>query len=852
MTGRKEQSDIPDIHISASHTSSSVLTPHQEEALRLAAIVESSDDAIIGKTLAGIITSWNKGAEKIYGYTAREVIGRPISVLVPRERADEVPRILEKLKRGQHVDHFETERITKDGRRLAISLTISPVRDRTGQLFGAATIARDITKTKLAEAELRKSRKQMEVILQGVADSITVQDREGNIIYANDAAARALGFENAAELIEAPLQTIVDKYDLFDEEGEKISSQHLPGQIALKEGQSASRTLRYVNRKTGEERWSIIKATPIRDETGRVQLSVNIFQDITERKRAEESERFLAEASQVLASSLDYQTTLSSLASMAVPKMADWCTVDIIENGNLHCLVVAHADPNKIEWARTIQATYPPSLADQVGSPNVIRTGRPEIYPEISDQMLATAARDEEHLRMLREGGFTSAMLIPLIAEGRTLGVMTFVTAESKRHYGRADFSLAQDLARRAAQALEHSRLYRIAQEANRLKDEFLATVSHELRTPLTAISGYAHMLRTGKLTDIETQHALSVIERSVRSQSQLINDILDVSRVSTGKLQLNVRKIQPAVAISPAIDSLRPAAESKGIELALMLDNSAGTIIGDPDRLQQIAWNLVSNAIKFTPSGGRVEIVLQREGGHVQFEVKDNGIGIDPAFLPNVFERFRQADSSITRNYTGLGLGLAIVRHLVEMHGGTTEAQSKGLGHGASFKVRIPIANRSERPAGVHALPQTTTITSEPGTNSFPFLEGIRVLIVDDNADTCRLLETLFSKCDAHVKTAHSAREALQIIAKWPPNILLCDIGMPEEDGYSLLKEIRKASTADEIPAIALTGYARSEDRDQALAAGFQMHLAKPIDPAALLIAVESLTGKPISRTKS
>ncbi len=824
------------------------LTSLREEAnLRLAAIVESSDDAIIGKTLDGTVTNWNKGAERIYGYAASEMVGRPISILVPPERADEIPQILQRLRQGEHVDHFETERITKEGKRLSISLTISPIRDREGRLTGASTIARDFTATKLAQAQMQESRKQMEIIFQGVAESITVLDQQDKLVFANEAAARALGYEKVSDLLAAPVASLIEDYDLMDESGAKLLRDDLPGRIALKEGRPVAMTACLRHKVTGEQRWLSIKSTPILNDQGQVQLAVNVFQNITDRKRSEENQRFLVEASQVLSSSLDYQTTLASVARMVVPRIADWCTVDIVEVGGVNRLAVAHVDPEKVAWARQLHDLYLANADEELGLPKVLRSGRSEVYPVITDEMLVAAIKDEEHLQLLREVGFTSVMIVPLVANDKILGALSFVTTESKRHFGQADLELAEALCGRAAQAIEHSRLYRLAHEANRLKDEFLATVSHELRTPLTAISGYAHMLRTGKLNDSEVSHALTVIERSVHAQSRLINDILDVSRVITGKLQLNIQKVAPIHAINAAIDSIRPAAETKGIRLERKLDPSAGPIMGDPSRLQQIAWNLVSNAIKFTPAGGRVEAKLENLDGSIQLEVNDTGIGIEPDFLPHVFERFRQADSSITRRYSGLGLGLAIARHLVELHGGTIEAKSPGMGLGSSFIVRIP-----HTPPGVFApvaLPsgeQEFEPSTEKDADSAPVLEGLQILVVDDNIETCQFLNALFSQCLAEVRTACSADTAIEILKDWLPDILLCDIGMPGEDGYSLLDRIRDFKTAGEqLPAIALTGYARPEDRERALATGFNLHMAKPIDSAQLLLSVARLTGR-------
>ncbi|MBD0327543.1 MAG: GAF domain-containing protein, partial [Pyrinomonadaceae bacterium] len=380
---------------------------------------------------------------------------------------------------------------------------------------------------------------------------------------------------------------------------------------------------------------------------------------------------FLAEASAILASSLDYETTLTSVARLAVPHIADWCSVHIIEReGVILPLALAHVDPSKVAMAEELQRRYPFDPSETRGVPQVIRSGQPEIYTHIPDSLLATAARDEGHLAILRELGLKSAMTVPMTVQGRTLGALSFISTESDRRYGPEDLALASDLARRAALAIDNARLYREAQEANRIKDEFLATLSHELRTPLTAVLGWAKLLRTGQLDPETSARALETIQRNARAQQQIIEDILDVSRIITGKLRLEVNPVELVPVIEAAMESVRPAADAKAIQLETMLDDQTGFVMGDPARLQQVVWNLLSNAVKFTPHGGRIELQLHAVDSHAQITITDTGEGIRPEFLPYVFDRFRQADGSTTRMHGGLGLGLAIVRHLVELHG--------------------------------------------------------------------------------------------------------------------------------------------------------------------------------------
>jgi len=382
---------------------------------------------------------------------------------------------------------------------------------------------------------------------------------------------------------------------------------------------------------------------------------------------------------------------------------------------------------------------------------------------------------------------------------------------------------------------------------ANRMKDEFLATVSHELRTPLNAIIGWTHILGRGRLDQNSTRRAIETIERNARAQAQLVEDILDVSRVITGKLQLNIGRVDVAAIINTAIDSVQPAAKSKEIEIEVTLDPSIRHIGADANRLQQVVWNLLSNAIKFTPSGGRVNVCLRRKDQFIQIFVSDNGKGIGPAFLPFIFDRFRQEDASTTRSFGGLGLGLSIVRHLVELHGGTVTAHSTGEGKGATFTISLP-----NTPAPAEHLKPARILPAEPlktlpGNLRLPLasIAGRRILLVDDDADTLRMLGEVFNGQEARVELADSVSKAMEIMERFQPDVIVSDLAMPDEDGYSLIEMIRARETCRSKPArvIALTALIRIEDRARALSAGFNMFLAKPVQPNELISAIASLT---------
>lgn len=517
----------------------------------LEAIIESADDAIISKTLDGILTSWNKAAEHIFGYDADEAIGQSVLMLIPSHLQGEEAMILSKIRAGQRIEHYETKRVAKDGRLIDVSLTVSPIKNADGKIIGASKILRDITRQKQIE----------------------------------------------------------------------------------------------------EERDALLK--------------------------------------------------------------------------------------------------------------------------------LERDAREQ-------------------------------------------------------------------AEIASRAKDEFLGLLSHELRTPLNSILGWTRILSGHNLDEAAAAQALETIDRNAKLQARLIDDMLDVSRIISGKLRLDAQPVDLTSVINAAVETLRPAAEAKHIHMRVSLDFGTGTVLGDPVRLQQVIWNLVSNAVKFVPREGNVKVSLSRVDSQVEVSVSDSGPGIEEDFLPYVFDRFRQADSATNKKYAGLGLGLSIVRHLVELHGGTVEAANGTEGTGAVFTVRLPVMAISRSFDQLSRQADAAAAAGQLAFDSPPDLSGIKVLAVDDEPDARMLLEAMFEQCGAEIETCSSAAEALEMIEKFNPDVLVSDIGLPGEDGYSLIRKIRhlEESNGKRLPAVALTAFARTEDRVQALAAGYNMHVPKPVEPAELALVISSLVG--------
>jgi signal transduction histidine kinase/DNA-binding response OmpR family regulator len=587
---------------------------------------------------------------------------------------------------------------------------------------------------------------------------------------------------------------------------------------------------------------------------GRLAHGVRVaLKNVSDRQALEASVRrhtdrtaFMNRASTVLATSLDYETTLTAVANLVVPAIADWCTVDIVVDGKTARLAVAHTDPDRAEAARTLQRYEDPTVPSSVA--HVIQTKTPALIPVITEEMILTAARgDAEPVRLIRALGLVSYICVPLVAHGKTLGALTLATAESQRRFAEDDLTFAQDLAHRAALAVDNAQTYHQIQLADRLKDEFLATLSHELRTPLNAILGYARLLQGGAVTGEKMTRALDVVERNASALTQMVEEVLDVSRIVSGKMRLSIQAVDLPTVVQSAIESVSPAADAKELRVQTTIDPDAGPISGDPDRLQQIVWNLVSNAVKFTPKGGRIQVRVERVNSQVDIVVSDTGVGIKPEFLPHLFERFRQADSTTTRHFGGLGLGLAIVRHLVELHGGSVEAISEGEGKGATFRLRLPLMIVHAKPAVEERRKPTRAPSSSPTVTK---LVGIHVLVLDDDPDALSLLTEILELAGARVTTLDSAAQVLDQIGTLRPDVLISDIGIPDMDGFALIRRIRESPNPNvrNTPAIALTAYARSQDRVKALDAGFQTHIAKPADPAELVAAIGALVkhGRP------
>ncbi|WP_106381285.1 PAS domain S-box protein [Abditibacterium utsteinense] len=725
-----------------------------------------------------------------------------------------------------------------------------PVRAGENEILGVGSVVIDISARMSAErdrvqllGELEMERARFEAILHQMPSAVIIAEApSGRLVLDNPQAEAVLGQHYATA------QSIAGyaRYRGFHFDGREFQAHEWPLARALQKGEivrGEEIMLRRDDQSTAVVR---LNAAPIRDRDGHITAAVAIFDDVTQRAREGAAQRFLAEAGSALISTLDERASYQQLANLCVPNVTDWCIVAVPGNdGLLSQVAIACVNEDKKAVIEKFQSELAadPQLPWDVGG--ALRGRRAMLYPQHTIDWLLEMNTGAAYRRFIEQIGAKSAIVTPLAARGRVLGTMIWISAESGRDYDDDDLQLADEIARRAGLSAANARLYFEAQtarheaeNANRAKDEFLAVVSHELRTPLTPILGWLELLRAPNAGEEIRTQAYSVIERNARAQAQLINDILDVSRITTGKLRFEFKPIALHELIESVAISLRPGATEKDIDFQLQIED-VGLARADANRIQQVVWNLLQNAFKFTPKNGSVRVALQKSGGRAILEVQDSGQGIETAFLPHVFDRFRQADSSSTRRAGGLGLGLAIVAHIVEGHGGEVNARSEGPGQGSTFRVELPLLMEELEPdSSLAPAPFPLPEGEIKWENSL--LQNIKILVVDDEPDTRQMLQMLLKTCGANVTLAVSASDALQFLGASTPDILVSDIGMALTDGYELRREITRLGHA--LPSIALSAYTAPSDVQKALDAGFDAHLAKPVDAEKLIFLIAQL----------
>jgi PAS domain S-box-containing protein len=659
---------------------------------------------------------------------------------------------------------------------------------------------------------LEQSDERFRLLVEGVSDyAIFMLDPQGQILTWNAGATRIKGYQ--------PDEIIGRHFSEFYPP--EALDRHLPEhelQVASAEGRFEDEGWRV--RKDGTRFWANVVITALRDDAGELRGFAKVTRDLTQRREHEETLRQSEERFRLL-----------------VEGVREYAIFMLDPNGyvmtwNSGAARIKGYQANEI-IGQHFSKFYPPE---------VVEGG----WPDHELQVAAETGRFVDDGWRIRKDGskFWANVTITALRDesGRLRGFAKLTRDLSERKRAEA---LEVDGAQRE-EMLEAERSARIAaQRAARIKDEFLATLSHELRTPLSAILGWTQVLRRQGVPKPEDfHHAMEIIERNTRAQAQLIEDLLDSSRIISGRIRLDVQQIAMVDVVRGAIESAEPTAQAKGVRLESILDPRGGIVSGDPARLQQILWNLLSNAIKFTPKDGKVQVLLQRINSHIEFAVSDNGIGIPASFLPHVFDRFSQKDSSTTRTYGGLGLGMAISKQLVELHGGTLQAKSPGEGQGATFILRLPLTILETEAESANRVHPTHPVAEQQAI--LPNLAGVHALVVDDEADARDLIQRVLQEQGATVSVASGGAEALRIMKTLDPDALISDIGMPEMDGYQLIRRIRASEPKGRrLPALALTAFARTEDRKRALLAGYQSHVAKPVDMAELVIVVAGLVGR-------
>jgi len=760
--------------------------------LMLAAIVESSDDAIIGKDLNGVIKSWNDGAQEIFGYTAAETIGNPITMLIPRDRMDEESKILEQIRAGQRIEHFQTVRRRKDGVLINVSLTISPIKSEDGEVVGVSKIARDITAAKQAEEQLKRALKFDEAVMLGMGEGLYTIDGEGLVTFMNPAAQKLLGW-TLEELIGRRMHDVTHfQYP----DGRPFPREECQGLTVLREGVSLTDCEDFFIRKDGTFFPVIYSSSPLRDGN-RVTGLVVVFRDISERRVADHA---LAEKARLLDLSND-------------------------------AIIVRDVNGRIVYWNQGAEETYGWLREEALGkrAHELLQTEYPEPLLEILEKLHRDNRWTGELVHVRRDGiriTTVSRWALDRDEQGRPANIFETDNDITDRKLAEVE---REELLKREHEARQS------AEDANRLKDEFLATLSHELRNPLNVILGYAEvLLRSDEAKQSPfVRRAAETLKRNALSQSQLVRDLLDLSRLHMGKLALNREPVALTTIINNAVETVRAESAAKEIQIDLQVPDEVMFVDADPLRMEQIVWNLLNNAVKFTPSGGTVTVGLSRNGKDAHVVVKDTGQGIEPAFLPHVFEMFRQADATISRRHGGMGIGLALVHELVQLHDGSVSVSSAGVGQGAQFTITLPLTH-AEREL------QTSTSVVKPGA-----LDRMKILVVDDSIDTVDMLRHLFEMDGASVKTAGSGADALEIAAQEKFDVILSDISMPGMDGFELLRRLRQIPNCKEVPVLALTGFGRVEDVERAKAEGFYSHITKPVDVAGVVEILQEIPAK-------
>ena len=790
---------------------------HAEEALReekerLQTLIDNLPRGAVYRAVqnpeAGTIdfTFLSAGVEQVLGVTAEEGIA-DASRLYQAIHPDDRDRVSQEEKQSlRTLEQFNAEfRIYhRSGQLRWLHCRSIPHRLPSGSIAWEG-IFLDVTDTKLAEKALRENEDRLRLALEAGEMGTWSWDISTNTVQWSPQLEAIHGIPTGS----FPGTFEAYQQDMHPEDRERVLASI---QRALSTGEDHHLEYRLVL-PDGSIRWVEARGSVFRDQAGQPTYMIGVCTEITERMRREQDLRFLADASRSLAGLVDHKSTLQRIASLAVPHFADWCTIYLPEeSGTLRPLAVAHVDPAKIQLADELRRRWPPDPNAPGGVYQVFRTRQSVLVEDVPEEMLRELVKDDEYFEILRTLGLRSYMCVPLTVRQDIIGVMTFIAAESGRRYTAADLALAEDLARRAAIASENARLYATLREESQRKDEFLAMLAHELRNPLAPIrSGLDLLGMMGGDAEI-----LGPMQQQVDHLVRLVDDLLDVSRIMRGKIELRKEPVDLASIVGRAVDTVRPSTAKLAQSLSVDMPSQPVWIDADSVRMTQVIGNLLNNASKYTETGGRIELAVVPQESHVVVRVRDTGIGISAELLPHVFDLFTQDQRTIDRSQGGLGIGLTVVKNLVEMHGGNVTVRSGGRGQGSEFSVQLPIR------------PSAATTESEPP--QAPSTPGLRILVVDDNVTLAKMLGRLLVKLGSHhVSMAHDGMAALAAARQHKPDLILLDIGLPSLDGFEVARQLRQHPEFQQVRLVALTGYGTEDDRRKSLEAGFDAHLVKP-----------------------